>query len=367
MIIADRDRSYIESFAQYVRNSEFSSRFDLKLFSKQEALEQFFSNDEIIDILLTSPDMLPAESMDHSIDLTIQLTESSLDEEFAYQLKKYQPLSQIMAEVLRLYYEKDGSAPKKRLTNVSTKVLATYSANGGTGKTVVAYSMAKQLANQGHSVMYLNLELINSSPLLFDTENKLTASPLLYYIKTDAEILDEQIDKYMITDESTGIDYFNFIPSAEEMEDLETDSVERLIQKLIEINKYSYLILDLDSTISLRSLKALNLSDHIYWLLNNDMYSFHKTSYLFEDLHRQLNDASLKNRVTFVLNRYTGLVDSRLEAFNINVEGYLPYVPEWKTLVSSDQIDSVPIFMQHILDLLNKRMTVEQGVSANDS
>lgn len=367
MIIADRDRSYIESFAQYVRNSEFASRFDLKLFSKQEALEQFFSNGELIDILLASPDMLPEEPMAKAIDLTIQLTESSADDELEYYLRKYQPLGQIMTEVLRFYYEKDGSNPKKKLTNVSTKVLSTYSASGGTGKTVVAYAIAKQLANQGHSVLYLNLELINSSPLLFDTKNKLTASPLLYYIKTDAEILDEQIDKYTITDGSTGIDYFNFVPSAEEMEEFEADSVERLIQTIIEINKYSYLILDLDSTISLRSLKGLNLSDHIYWLLNNDMYSFHKTSYLFEDLHRQLNDASLKDRVTFVLNRYTGAVDSRLEAFNINIEAYLPYVPEWKTLVNSEQIDSVPIFMQHTLELLNNRMIVEQGVNANDS
>src|SRR5699024_9954505 len=106
--------------------------------------------------------------------------------------------------------------------------------------------------------------------------------------------LEEQLDTYVVTDEETGIDYFNFIPNAEEMEELESGEVELLIEALIQTNKYNYIVIDLDSTINSRTLKSLRLSNQIYWLLNNDMYSFHKTSYLFENLHALLNDARLK-------------------------------------------------------------------------
>lgn len=362
LVIAEADRTYIESFARYIRNSEYTSRFDIKLFSKQEAINQYLTENERINILLTSPDMISDYQEGQGVDLIIYLSETDQQNEQGHYLKKYQPLGQILTEVLRLYYERDGTDLNRRTQSVSTQILATYSATGGTGKTTVAYTLARELANQGQSVIYLNLELINSVPLLFDLTDQPSSSPLLYYIKTDAEQFQEQFETYVVTDTETGIDFFNFIPSAEEMEDLTAEEVELFIQVLIQINKYSHIILDLDSAINPRTLAGLKLSDQTYWLLNNDMYSFHKTSYLFENLHALLNDAQLKDRVTFVLNRYTGHLDSNLADFDIKIDSYLPYIPDWKILTNREQLSMASVYSQHIQELLAKLNALKQGV-----
>lgn len=367
MIVADEDHIYIESFAQYIRNSEYSTRFDIKLFSKQEAITQFYQAGEKSNILLATSNILPQDLTDEMFDQVIYLSENEEHHNSKHHLKKYQPLSQLISEVLRLYYESGDTMPKRNSQNDSTKIITTYSAAGGTGKTVTAYTMARELAHQGHSVIYLNFELMNSIPLLFNLTDQATSSPLLYYIKTDAEQLQERLETYTRTDKETNIDFFNFVPSAEEMEDLESEEVELLIQALVETNRYNYIVIDLDSVINRRTLKSLKLSDHIYWLLNYDMYSFHKTSYLFEELHALLNDAHLKERVSFVLNRYTGQLEPKFETFSINIDGYLPYVPEWKVLTSVEQLLAKPVFNQHIQDLLAQLNKLEQGVILNDA
>ncbi|WP_017471240.1 AAA family ATPase [Amphibacillus jilinensis] len=364
MIIADQDRTYIESFARYIRNSDYASRFDVKLFSKQTALNHYLQLDETVNILLTADDFLPGEDQQASIDLVLFLVEEEQGED-QVQFKKYQPLGQLLAKLLKQYYEKNGAQPKQKKPATATQVLATYGATGGTGKTTTAFGLARELASQNHQVIYLNFELINSIPILFNVDDQPSSSPLLYYIKADPEQLPEQIEAYTVTDQTTAIDFLNLIPSAEEVNELSANDIKVLVQALIALNKYSYIVIDLDSTVNERTLAALSLTDQIYWLLNYDLYSFHKTSYLFEEWHALLNDASLKDRVTFVLNRYTGQLDPRLEAYHINVTAFLPYVPEWKMLVKREQLTSAPAFNQHIQQLvaqLNK-----QGVVLNES
>ncbi|SEO60545.1 Cellulose biosynthesis protein BcsQ [Amphibacillus marinus] len=364
MIVADQDRTYIESFARYIRNSEYAARFDIKLFSKREALQQFLLGKEPVNILLTTKDFLGSADEDGEIDLTVYLAEAEEGSE-ALTLRKYQPLGQLLAGVLKFYYEKDGTKQKQKKSHTATQVLATYSAGGGAGKTTTAFGLARELANQDHQVIYISLELVNSIPILFNIEDQPSSSPLLYYIKADPEQLAEQFEAYTLTDKKTAIDYFNFAPSAEEVTELVANEIETLIQTLVELNKYSYIVIDLDSSVNERTLAALSVTDHIYWLLNYDLYSFHKTSYLFEEWHTLLNDASLKDRVTFVLNRYTGQLDQRLESFNVDVTAFLPYVPEWKVLVKREQLTSVTVFNQHIQQLVTALH--KQGVVLNES
>ena len=101
MIVADEDHIYIESFAQYIRNSEYSTRFDIKLFSKQEAITQFYQAGEKSNILLATSNILPQDLTDEMFDQVIYLSENEEHHNSKHHLKKYQPLSQLISEVLQ--------------------------------------------------------------------------------------------------------------------------------------------------------------------------------------------------------------------------------------------------------------------------
>lgn len=54
LVIGDEDLSYIESLANYIRNSDYSSRFDVKLFSQPEHLEQYVNSNNKVNVLLAT-------------------------------------------------------------------------------------------------------------------------------------------------------------------------------------------------------------------------------------------------------------------------------------------------------------------------
>src|SRR5699024_8518715 len=165
------------------------------------------------------------------------------------------------------------------------------------------------------------------------------------------EQLSEKMEDFIAVDDDTSIPFFYFLSSAEEMVDLNEAEIQLLIEELVNLQNYDYIVIDLDSSINSTVLTALRKSDHVLWLLSNDMYSFYKTSYLLEELHGFLNDGSFSDRVTLVLNRYTGAVDSELANTGIEINHYLPYIPEWKQLVTREQLDN-PVFAEYVEKLM---------------
>lgn len=363
LVISDEDVSYIELLANYIRNSDFASRFDVKLFSQLEHLNQYLQVSDNVNVLLSSKGFIEGnESIQNSeIETIVILVDEPSSDNTSQSVFKYQPLNNLLSEVITIYYERHGKVEKRVLNDAGTKVVSFYSATGGTGKTTVAYNMARELSAQEKQIFYLNLELISSTPLLFNTKNIESAAPLLYYLKTNSEQLTTKISELKSTDQDTYINYFNFPVSAEEMEDLTADDVKKLIDILVESSEYHYIMIDLDSLTNERALTALSKSDQVFWLLNNDLQSFHKTGYLLEELHGFLKDGSFRERVTLVLNRYTGKLNPILEEYELNIDDYLPYVPEWKEIRTSNQLSGVPIFNKGIVQLFTKYLDGNRG------
>ncbi|MCL7748008.1 AAA family ATPase [Halalkalibacter alkaliphilus] len=363
IVIADQDTSYIESLATYIRNSDYSSKFDLKLFSQKERLGQFLSSDTHANILLAPTSMLPQELKGLRVDVVIGLSEQAQTTEgdSVQTIFKYQPLKNLLSQVLTIYYERNSEEPKKVVHDGGTKVISVFSATGGTGKTTVAYNLARQIAQLDSHVFYLNIELVNSTPLLFETEEENNSSPLLYYLKANSEQLASKVEEMAVQDDETGISFFNLLPSAEEMRDLSEEELELLLTNLVDSGSYNYIVIDLDSTVNPKTLLALKKSDQVFWLLNNDIQSFHKTSYLLEELHSFLQDGSFNERVSLVLNRYTGQIPELLDEFNLKITSYLPYVPQWKEVTNGKQLSSIPVFNEYVLKLYRTHFETEEG------
>ncbi|SFM23122.1 AAA domain-containing protein [Gracilibacillus orientalis] len=362
LVLFDLDMEYIELFANYIRTSEYATRFDVKLFSRYESLQEYLKSGERTDILLLSSEGMQVEPEIENIGTLLYLVNDMEQEPGKDELFKYQPLSQVMSRVLSSHYEQGDKKTKiKKPQNANTSVISVFSASGGAGKTTTAFHLANQMKENGLNVFYLNLELINTSPLLFDVENLSSSSPLLYYLKTNADQLQSKMKELVAVDQDTAIPFFYFMPSAEEVLDLSEKEIELLMDNLIKMEEYDYIIVDLESTINPTVLTALKKSDHVLWLLANDMYSFHKTGYLLEELHGFVNDGSFSNRVQLILNKYTGSMDPALSETGIEIDHYLPYVPEWKQLVDKEQLNN-HVFEEYIQKLISSFSRATSGV-----
>lgn len=360
LVIGDQDMDYIELLANYIRNTDYSSRFDLKLFSEPEHLQSYLSSDQKTNILLVTQELLPEEKNEEQIDYVITLVDHNETAADPSQIFKYQSLDNLLSTIISNYYERHGKKEKKKSSETRTKIISLFSATGGTGKTTVAYNLARELSAEDYQVFYLNLELIHSTSIIFDTEGIETVAPLLYYIKTNADQLLSKIESFITIDNKTGIHYLNLPVSAEEMQDISSEDLELLINSLVKLGDYHYIVVDLESSLNHRVLTALGKSDHVLWLLNNDIQSFYKTNYLLEEMHAFLKDGSFRDRVTLILNRYTGSMNEQLTEYGVQVDMRLPYVPDWKEVGSGEQLASIPIFNKAIIELYQNFLKMEQ-------
>jgi cellulose biosynthesis protein BcsQ len=368
LVIGDEDTKYIELFANYIRATEHAGKFSIKLFSQKENMEQYLETQSHINVLLATPAMLPDDirsiSSSVSAGSVIKLEDDRLSsvEVDLPSVYKYQPLNKLISEILAIYYDEHGKQTSLLGKDQQSQVVAIYSATGGTGKTTFAVNLCRQIALQGASVFYLNLELMNSTPMFFaGDEESDVSSQVLYYAKANPKQLVSKIESLKKHDAYSKIDYFDLAVNAEEMLDLSEQDVEQLIDGLINTENYNYIVIDLDDAFDDRVKAALKSSSRIFWLLNNDLQSFHKTAYLLQQID-QLLEYSVSDQVHLTLNRHTGQLAEGLSAYGLSVRGYLPYIPEWKNVHDSDQLTSSPVFDEEVLKLFSEVFAPNRGV-----
>jgi cellulose biosynthesis protein BcsQ len=245
-------------------------------------------------------------------------------------LCKYQPLNQFISHIISHFNEYTNTSKLKG--NRSTEVISVYSAVGGSGKTITAVHLARELFHRGERVMYLNLEQLPSPSWLAahskHAENNF--SRMLYYGKADSQLQAVKVDLYKRR-HPLGFDYFPGICNPIEMEEMTKKDTESLIRSILATGMYDKLVLDLDSMVHPRTLTSLRLSDQILWLVIDDRVHWEKTDVLMRQLEEMVDKSGewLRN-VHVIVNKFSGLLLNDREAFPTAVSGYLPYIPEWK-------------------------------------
>ena len=130
LVIGDQDMDYIELLANYIRNTDYSSRFDLKLFSEPEHLQSYLSSDQKTNILLVTQELLPEEKNEEQIDYVITLVDHNETTADPSQIFKYQSLDNLLSTIISNYYERHGKKEKKKSSETRTKIISLFSEIG---------------------------------------------------------------------------------------------------------------------------------------------------------------------------------------------------------------------------------------------
>lgn len=367
LVIADQDVDYLQAFTQYIGASEFFDKLTVRCFSQEESLEQYLRKQEALDLLLVHPQLLPESTSLKNTSTVLLLSEQPYREEKPLHstIYKYQPLNQLVTQVLSHFIDNNPSIFLTNTGQKKTKVLSIYSAVGGLGKTTLAVNLARELSDLDYQVFYLNFEHISSSPLFFADSNEQTFADILYYLEAYPQKILSKMESLKKRDSQTKIDYFSTVKNPQEMLDLSLETSSLLLNALVDLHSYDFIIVDLESSIHNRILASFIHSDYIFWLLTDDIQCLTKTNRIREYFEERYTEyyGDFSSNIHFIMNKYTGKVVSSLETLGIEVIAHLPYIPEWKSV---SQVNSVLDSTTYNKQVINLHHSLLKGLRSNE-
>lgn len=266
-MICDSEESYTRKLAEALLLKK-KVAVGVRICSSLKMLERLLEIGQI-QVLLISEEVPYEERKRVFAGRRIVLTRhhcTDLGEEES-ELRKYQSVDQIGAEVLKVFQESSGvlSFLKKK----GTELVAVYSPIHRIGKTTFALKLGKQLALH-ENVLYLNLETYAGIGGYFKEEDVQDLSHLLYYARQEKGDISVRIASMV-----KRMGNLDFIPPMKVWTDLKSVTVsewEQFFQKLMEQSIYDVIILDVGNCVE-DVFQILSWCDHVFLLRTEDVYA----------------------------------------------------------------------------------------------
>jgi cellulose biosynthesis protein BcsQ len=352
LIVADENLEFIEMITHFINTSDCAFRYVLKTFTQREKLTQYLLFDEVHPIVLINRSMLDTDKLPLSqvqclillTDFMPKATESNYPE-----IYKYQPLDQLFSKVMSIYQEQTGMIMHLDKRSRHTKVISVYSASGGSGKSTISLNLAKQYSSYGQKVIYISLETLCAFPALFHTDDTQQFSQMLYFLRSNSDKLQSKLTSLISSHIEFQFDYIEPIRNMKELDEITFDDVCMLINIISTTEKYDVMLFDLESSLHPRIEAALKCSDHICWIVLDDLTSFSKARTLIDNLQFLEADfaKTTQKQIHFIINKYLGNAANNFH-LDFAISGHLPYIPQWKIVTTGEQLLSSAVFNQHL-------------------
>lgn len=363
VMIISEDEQYVHYLTSYARNSEMADKMSLAGFTQIEPFLQHIGKLAVAGsqmLILAEEalaDRLRAEQIHRPIVWLSDSTDRTDDE--WVRIPKYQPLNQLFAQFI-LLHEQGISPSRSSHQEQRGKSIAVYSASGGAGKTVVAINLARQLAEQGQSVMLINLELVSSLPVFFPDGETEQMAELLYWARTKPDQLEQKIEQIKRYDHATKVNYIPSPRNVREMMEMTADDVEIMMSRLARCGVYDAVIADLPSTAHDRVWRTLYCCDRILWIVGDDALGRHKAEIHWSEMRRLEPEMgpALTEKVYFLLNKckgkqMNGIRDKRRGEQALPIFAELPYIPEWKHAAAGEAYLGSPVYQNSISQVIS--------------
>jgi cellulose biosynthesis protein BcsQ len=322
--IVDADDRYMQGVSDYFNNN-YSERFTVSCFSSKEYLLELLNTKKKFDIVVINKDMYFEELTSYNIKTKVIFSDFEEQGEIdGYPIiNKYISGQALHDNLIKAYTEQNSDELEKlSVTNTESKIITVYSPIGGIGKTTVAVNLAKELASNGNSVLYLNLEDVQTTDLYFNSIKETTLSDLIFAVKEKKKDIKGDIVSFVSKDDNSGVYFYKSIDSMLDIEDMDKKDVKVLLENLIEVQMFNTIIVDTSSKYNLQYRVLLNNSDEIIVPFGMDNVSTEK-------LNIFINNVTDLEKYTFLINKSINnpeyMVPEVLQRENKSVEGGIPY------------------------------------------
>ncbi|UUZ94625.1 hypothetical protein LJK87_08915 [Paenibacillus sp. P25] len=238
LVLLDEDPYFGEMVSAYIRTSEYAELYGIRVFTTAEQGRLFVEQNTEPLILMVHESLMPLTDAVYGLrpGCTVIISDQAVSGgvlEYPV-LCKFQPLDRSLSSITAHYNEYCASRP---ITGrKGTTITAVYSAAGGTGKTVTAVHLARQLAVQGKRVLCVCMELFPSRGWYeADGNGEGEAfSQLLYYAKTNPKWIPSKLEANRKKHPLWKFDFIPPSPNGAEPLEIGGEEITRLLTGLTE-------------------------------------------------------------------------------------------------------------------------------------
>jgi hypothetical protein len=291
-VICDKEARYAKGLGDNISERR-ELAFKVYACTSSESVHCFLESRKI-DVLLIDEGFTHEERENFHAGQVFVLTKEACkdlgDNEF--EISKYQSADAILAEVIDTYLRKSKVTILKKIKKQSKKMIAVYSPIHRIGKTTLAFTMGKELAEK-RKTLYLNLE--GYSVLQSDGKD---LGELLYYLRQEPESLGTRLS--VMVQKQGALDYVAPMQMITDLKEITVNEWKTLLQRILEESVYEFVILDLSDCVD-GVFEILQLCDRVYMPVLEEEISHQKVCRYEETILRLGLEEILQKTTKFIV------------------------------------------------------------------
>lgn len=213
----------------------------------------------------------------------------------------FQKLVFFYTDILVMYLEYTSRIIRRKKNSELAEVITFTSPICGCGTTSVAAAFAINCSLNNKSALYLNLETIPCTEIIFDGEGKYTFTDVVYAVKSKMSDLSMKLESFAVTD-SVKVDYFLSPDNCMDLHELNEEDIEILIDELKALGLYDFIVVDLSFTLNDTFKKVLECSDKTVFVTGDNEKDSLKLQKLQELMKVYMQDEDFVSRAYIVIN-----------------------------------------------------------------
>lgn len=272
IIMADPDLQYLLKlqlkFLQKLQDS-----FEIEAISDINFYDKYLSKPQSAVCLIVNEEWASVDLLRHDIEKIVILTggQKSISakalEENSLKIAKHTSTEEIYNKVRSMIGDEFRPVKSKQ----SSSVIMFRSASGGTGKTVLAMSLAEYLASKYYKVLYVNTQTVQTFQYYLLNQSPISNG-------TAIALQSRENNVYDTLKSQTREEHFEYLPPFAMLlysYNIRRDVFTRFIREAKASKEYDYIIVDGDSDLDSSAAEQIALADKVFMILRpGEEYEF---------------------------------------------------------------------------------------------
>ncbi len=292
--IADKNTTYVN---KVIAALEDNSSLIISAYSDAELLKKDIDNQKI-DVLLFDPSVYSCEYESSKQIIAVLLFDDSIDippQFIKYpKVNKYQRVSKTLKTILDLFSDFVGNKGNV-LGNTNAKVISVFSPSGGAGCTTISLAIAERLASSGMKAFFISFEEFASEGFYLPQGGEYSTSDILALL---GENVDTKLKLQAYTLKKTdNLYYTKHFSTPNDLYVMSKGEAKELINLIVSSGLFDYVVVDVGSTVSVRTQEIFDSSESIFIVEKSDEISASKLQGFFSQLQIIGNNLNKMRRV----------------------------------------------------------------------
>lgn len=315
LALLDKDSGYLKRLVSAL-NNKYSDDFEIYSFTDKECALQKIASSKIDVFIADADSNVDIEKLPAKCSFAYFTPDSSIERIHECKaIGKYLKTDSVYKEILGLYAEKAGDWDFFLSADGKSKMIVFSSPCGGAGTSTIAAACAIHFANAGKKVLYLNFEKYGCPDVFFpvvgdngilDNSGESDLEKIIRGLRKKLNL--SILLNSRVRDSKYGVCFHSHPKCALHVSELSFEDMSKIITEEKRLNKYDYIILDMDFNLSKASHELYKMFNYIIWCSDGSDTNNSKVERAYDALciTEKNDDYQIADRIRLIYNKHTG-------------------------------------------------------------